>query len=257
MMRNIYKLAAGVLVFIVFSTSSPGDAKVSNKSPFKQTVLTDYYATGYFCVYNSELDGSQTVTRQISDINFTLKASFLFGGWGVPMQGTGRTSQDGDYIKYTGGGGGLVRITGPDAGKNMQGKRVISPGTLRDRYARLGITDFAGFGNLALMSPNNAAYVRTSSVTGTIGQTLEPWCSISVDPSLIPLGHTVTVSFKNDAPANDKPSQIICKTHDVGGAIKGKHIEIYLGEGQAAIESWIRSGGNRYVNVYLNDTSTD
>jgi len=48
-------------------------------------IITDVYATGYFCVYNSQQAGSQTITRTISNNTFILKTSFLFGGRGVAM----------------------------------------------------------------------------------------------------------------------------------------------------------------------------
>lgn len=250
MTRNLYIRGVAILFLAVSATLAQGDVKIGNEAIFKQKFITDCYVTGYFCVYNTELDGFQTITKKISDSNYTLKASFLFGGRGVAMQGTGKTAPDGDYIKYAGGGGNFIRITGPDAGKNLNGKWIINPKTLQYRYAKLGITDFAGFGNLALLSPNDALFVKVNAVTGSMGQPLVPWCSISVDTSLIPLDKTVTLSFKNDSPGNDKPPQITCKTQDIGGSIKGKHIEIYLGQGQAAIDEWNRSGGNRLVDIY-------
>jgi 3D (Asp-Asp-Asp) domain-containing protein len=253
-MGNLYKFAVVWFVLAGIPASEGSDISITGTGPNlfpQQTVITDCLATGYYCVYNTELDGSQTITRDISNISFTLKASFLFGGRGIAMQGTGKKAPDGDYIKYTGGGGGFVRIAGPDAGKNLEGRWVISPDALRSRYARLGITNFAGFGNLALLSPDEANYSLVSSITGVMGQTLQPWRSISVDPSLIPLGQTVTLLFKIDAPENYKPAHTVFKAQDIGGMIKGKHIEIYLGEGQAAIDQWNRSGGNRYVDIYL------
>jgi 3D (Asp-Asp-Asp) domain-containing protein len=252
MMRNIYIFGIPLIFIVSFSASGRDDIAITRISPdlFPQPiVIHDCYATGYFCVYNTELDGSQTITKSISNISFTLKASFLFGGWGVAMQGTGKTTSDGDYIKYAGGGGTFVRITGPDAGKNLDGRWVISPDTLRDRYARLGITDFTGFGNLALANPAKASYISVTSVIGSTGRSLIAWRSISVDPALISLEQTMTIRFKNSS-----NPYIIAKADDIGSAIKGKHVEIYLGEGLAAIDQWNRTGGNRYVDVYI---STD
>jgi 3D (Asp-Asp-Asp) domain-containing protein len=40
------------------------------------------------------------------------------------------------------------------------------------------------------------------------------------------------------------------KADDIGGAIKGKHIDIYAGEGESAIERWHQTGGNCYVDIY-------
>jgi 3D (Asp-Asp-Asp) domain-containing protein len=250
-MGNIYKFSSALIVLAGISASGSSDIEIKPKLNAQQTVITNCYATGYYCVYNSELDGSQTITRDISNTSFTLKASFLFGGLGVAMQGTGRTAADGDYIKYAGGGGYFVRLAGPNAGKNLDGRWVISPDALRSRYARLGITDFTGFGNLALANPMKASYISVTSVIGSTGRPLTAWHSISVDPALIPLGQTMTIRFKNNV-----NHFIISKADDIGSAIKGKHIEIYLGEGQAAIDRWNRTGGNCYVDIYIDNASS-
>jgi 3D (Asp-Asp-Asp) domain-containing protein len=217
-------------------------------------VITDVYATAYYCVYNSELEGALTINKTISNNVYTLKASFLFGGRGTAMQGAGKTAPDGDYIKYTGGGGCFVRIAGRNAGKNLEGQWVISPKALRSRYARLGITDFSGFGNLALLHPDKATYSVASSITGSSGRQLTPWFSIAADPELIPTGQTCTLIFKSSDTILYGNVSANFKTDDVGGAIKGKRIDIYLGEGQSAIDGWQRTGGNRYVDIYLDFT---
>jgi 3D (Asp-Asp-Asp) domain-containing protein len=250
-MDNIYKFSSALIVLAGILASGSSVPSVSEVSPSQQTVITDCFATGYFCVYNNEIEGIQTVTKNISNTNLTLKASFLFGGQGVAMQGTGRTAANGDYIKYAGGGGYFVRLAGPNAGKNLEGRWVINPDALRSRYARLGITDFNGFGNLALANPAKAAYISVTSVIGSTGRPLTAWRSISVDPALLSLGKTVTIRFKNST-----DNFIIAKADDTGSAIKGKHIEIYLGESQAAIDHWNRTGGNRYVDIYIDDASS-
>lgn len=58
----------------------------------------DVRATGYYTIYESEIDGIQKVSKLISGKTYTLKASFLFGGFGIAMQGTGRIGLGGDYI---------------------------------------------------------------------------------------------------------------------------------------------------------------
>jgi 3D (Asp-Asp-Asp) domain-containing protein len=277
-MKNLRRLCFLLAVLISVSASSMRDGSIAasiSNFPEQTPIIADVYATGYFCVYNSELAGTQTVTTTISPVQrspdlssaalaksddvyrgevgnntYTLKASFLFGGRGVAMQGTGRTAPDGDYIKYTGGAGCFVHISGPKAGRNLKGQWAESPRVIRNRYARLGITDFTGFGNLALLYPERAAYSRASSVAGSTGQTLTPWLSISVDPSIIPLGQTGTLLFKNGTTTGYGLTQATFKADDIGSAIKGKHIEIYLGEGQSAYNDWLRSGGNRLVDVY-------
>jgi 3D (Asp-Asp-Asp) domain-containing protein len=219
----------------------------SKQSP----LITNVYATAYYCVYNSEIEGTQTITTAISNKTCTLKASFLFGGLGVAMQGTGKTSPNGDYIKYKGGAGPFVRLTGPNAGRNLEGNKwVVNPQSLRNRYARLGITDFTGFGNLALSRPESATYAIVSSVTGSTGQPLIPWLSISADSSVITPGLTGTILFKKDATTPTGLTSADFIVHDSGHSIKGKRIDIYLGEGKSVIREWNRTGGNRFVDIY-------
>ena len=240
----LWVLTMALLSIVGDSTTASND--FSNHPP----IITNVYATAYHCVYNSELAGTQTITTTISNKTYTLKASFLFGGWGVAMQGTGKTAPDGDYIKYIKGAGCFVRLTGSNAGRNLEGQCVINPQAIRNQYARLGITDFTGFGNLALLNPDSATYVIVSSIAGSTGQPLTPWLSISSDPFLIPPGQTGTIIFKNGATT---PAGIISanfKVQDSGQSIKGKHIDIYLGEGRSVIDEWNRTGGNRYVDIY-------
>jgi 3D (Asp-Asp-Asp) domain-containing protein len=238
------------LLGVLIAMSLSGIAIASCDSLKQSPVASDVYATAYHCVYNSELSGTQTFTTMISNKTYTLKASFLFGGCGVAMQGTGKTAPDGDYIKYISGAGGFVRLTGPNAGRNLEGKWMINLHALRNRYARLGITDFTGFGNLALLNPESADYSIVSSVTGSTGQPLTPWSSISADSSLMRPGQTGTIVFKKHATTPDGLTSAGFIVHDCGQSIKGKHIDIYLGEGKSALEEWNRTGGNRYVDIY-------
>ena len=235
-----------IVLLPIGSYSAIASDDFSKESP----LITNVYATAYHCVYNSELAGTQTITTAISNKTYTLKASFLFGGWGIAMQGTGKTAPDGDYVKYNGGAGGFVRITGPNAGRNPEGQWVIEPQALRERYARIGITDFAGFGNLAILNPDSATCSIVSSLAGSAGRPLTPWFSISADSSLIQPGQTGTLLFKNGdtTPAGLTSANFIAQ--DSGQYIKGKHIDIYLGEGQSVMDEWNRTGGNRYVDIY-------
>ena len=203
--------------------------------------LGEFYATAYHCVYESEMAGTQTVTKTISGTPYTLKASFLFGGYGVAMQGTGRTGPAGGYIHYTGGGEGFVSVDDP-----------INDAAVRQRYAQIGITDFTGFGNIGLNYPSDATYSMVSEITGASGRTLIPWYSIAVDPSEISLGTTGTLLFKSGT-TPEGTTQMSFRADDTGGGITGKHIDVYVGEGQSAIDEWYQTGGNRNVEVHTGD----
>jgi hypothetical protein len=72
-----------LLVLVGFSASGSSDIEVTGIGPDlsrRQLVVTDRLATGCFCVYNTEIEGTLTITKNISYISFILKASFLFGG---------------------------------------------------------------------------------------------------------------------------------------------------------------------------------
>lgn len=88
----------------------------------------DVRSTAYYTIYETEPDGVQTITQMISGKIYTLKASFLFGAFGVAMQGTGRTGPGGDYIHYDGGGG-----------PGEIGAFVHITDEVKQRYAELGI----------------------------------------------------------------------------------------------------------------------
>jgi 3D (Asp-Asp-Asp) domain-containing protein len=253
-MNKLQKLSFLWPVFAILAATSGGDGSgIAPNFDFSEqnAIITNVFATGYYCVYNSEIDGRQTVNMTISNNSYALKASFLFGGRGVAMQGTGRTSPDGDYIKYTGGAACFVYLAGVNAGRNLDGQWVANPRVLRNRYAKMGITDFTGFGNLALLYPARATFSICSANIGSSGQLLDPWSSIAVDTSLIPLGQTLTISSKNEATTLYNGTNAVFRADDTGGFIKGRRIDIYLGEGQSAWERWLQSGGNRYVDIYL------
>ncbi len=245
--KKLCLLWVSTLLLSVAGGSTAASGGLSKQSP----LITNVYATAYHCVYNSELAGTQTIATAISNKTYTLKASFLYGGMGVAMQGTGKTAPDGRYIKYTGGAGCFVHLAGPNAGKNPEGKWIINPQELRNRYARIGITDFAGFGNLAILHPDSATYSIVSSIAGSAGQSLTPWSSISADSSFIPPGQTVTIVFKNGATTTAGLTSSSFIVQDSGQSIKGKRIDIYLGEGKSVIDEWNRTGGNRYVDIHL------
>jgi 3D (Asp-Asp-Asp) domain-containing protein len=229
-MKYLQKLSFLWPVFVILTATSSGNG--SGISPYfefskQNTVITNVLATGYYCVYNSEIDGRQTVNITISNNSYAL------------------------YIKYTGGAACFVHLTGVNAGRNPDGQWVVSPRVLRNRYAHLGITDFTGFGNLALLYPARATFSTCEANTGSSGQLLNPWSSIAVDTSVIPLGQTFTMSSKNEGASLYSGTNTVFRADDTGGFIKGRRIDIYLGEGEAAWEQWLQSGGNRYVDIYL------
>ena len=234
--REILSKIFGIaLVFVMIGSMLGGLPGVASAES-----MEEFGATAYYCVYEPEMDGTQTVTQIISGTSYTLKASFLFGGHGVAMQGTGRTGADGDYIHYDGGGGSFAHI---DNAQEFTDE-------VRQRYSGLGITDFAGFGNLALTHPEQATYSVVSGVIGASGRTLVPWYSVAVDPDVLSLTTTGTLIFKSGTLPNGI-TYMSFRADDTGGAIIGKRIDIYVGEGKSARDEWDQTGGSRDVEVYL------
>ena len=99
-----------------------------------------------------------------------------------------------------------------------------------------------------MTNPEQATYSVVSGVIGASGRILVRWYSIAVDPSIIPLGSTGTLLFESGT-TPDGTTQRDFRADDTGGAIIGNRIDIYVGEGQSAIDRWYQTGGNRYAEV--------
>jgi 3D (Asp-Asp-Asp) domain-containing protein len=88
---------------------------------------------------------------------------------------------------------------------------------------------------------------------GINGFTLTELKSIAVDPSIIPVGSTVYIPEAADVPIGSNCFHDgIFKAHDVGSAIKGERIDVYLG--LKANMDYFRSTAlcnSGYVSVYL------
>ena len=75
---------------------------------------------------------------------------------------------------------------------------------------------------------------------GSTGEVLKANYSIAVDPSVIPLGSDVLIGDK------------VYKAVDTGGAIKGKRIDVYLGDSPSAHKLSLRMGLRNYPVRVLN-----
>lgn len=75
-------------------------------------------------------------------------------------------------------------------------------------------------------------------VKGAAGRVLVPQYSIAVDPTVIPLGKTVTFNGKT------------YRADDTGGAVKGNVIDIYSGTDHAEANRIASSMKSQYANVY-------
>lgn len=222
-------LFAHMLTMSLFFSSSPAESK-------------ELKATGYIGVLEGDLEGTQTISILISGKTYRLKASFLYGGHGVAMQGTGKIST-GQYIHYDGGGG---------PGERNKGVFVRITDEIKSRYAAIGITDFTGFGAYAVANPTAARFSQVQGVTGASGRVLKKWFSIAVsaEKPVVVLGSKGTLCFNNGTtPENSKSMPF--SADDTGDGDEN-WVDVYLGEGKAALQTWITTGGNRTFTLNCN-----
>ena len=213
-----------------------------------ETSLKTVQTTAYYCIYETEALGTESISIIISGISFNLKASFLYGGYGVAMQGTGRTGPNGGYIHI-------------DNPQELSWVHINDPSEFTQevemRYNNLGINDFTGLGNLALTHPENAIFSVVSGMIGSSGNILIEWYSIAVDPEIIPLNTVGTLLFESGKTTPEGFKNMIFRADDTGGGIQEDHIDIYVGEGQAAIDEWYNTGGNRKATISIGNNNID
>lgn len=132
------------------------------------------------------------------------KEDFLFSVAGVPMQGTGKATN-----------GQFVRL----ATSNVKWARV--------------------HGNRHHV--DNPKEIRFSYATGVHGKyrQLTDGKSIAVDPHIIPPKSRVTITSEDGARDLGQNS-----ADDVGSAIKGHHVDYFVGTGKQPLTLWRTNGGN-------------
>ena len=242
--ENTYSTDGYYDVSLTVTNADGTDTNVKNQyvAVFNDNPQNEFEVTAYYCAFDSESEGRQTIQKTISGNSYTLNASFLYGGKGVPMQGTGRTGPTGDYIHLTNPSDlAFVHINNP-----LEFTDVV-----KKRYADLGITDFTGFGNLAINQPNLASFSVILEYSGARGTALDSWHSIAVDRSLIPLGTSGVLLFNGGQTTPDGSSTMVFCADDTGGDIKGRNIDVYVGEGNEAMQKWWETGGNRNAKVSI------
>lgn len=87
---------------------------------------------------------------------------------------------------------------------------------------------------------------------GTGGFKLTELRSIAVDPRVIPMGSLVYIPQAENVTVDGKRLTGLFRAHDIGSAVKGKHIDIFVGDKdncEAFQLAGVRSAGN--VDVYV------
>lgn len=104
---------------------------------------------------------------------------------------------------------------------------------------------------LSYLKKQNRAMV-VEKFLGHGGHTLVELKSIAVDPMVIPLGSKVYIPEMEQVTVGNKVLNGIFYAHDVGSAVKGNHIDVFIGvkgNMQAFALAGVKSSGS--VDVYL------
>lgn len=124
----------------------------------------------------------------------------------------------------------------PEPAEHKQDKSVMRQNALPSRSGRR-------------MTVTATAYTKDDAggeVTYT-GTRVTPWHTIAVDPRVIPLGAWVYIPYFKDA-----PNKGLFHAEDVGGAIKGNRIDIYMESREDALNFGVRE-----LEIMVTEASPD
>jgi len=180
----------------------------------------------------AEIDGQQALQGKaevLAWLKDPVEAFFLH------IQGSGQLELEDGRTRYIG-----------YAGKNGHeyvslGRVLVDRGYLR--YEDLSMQSIQTFldHNPELMPEilfTNPSYVffqlREDGPYGALGRKLTPMVSLATDPSVIPLG--ALVAMEVDLPGDTSKDTLVGLglAQDVGGAVKGHHVDLYCGSGPGA-----------------------
>lgn len=207
--------AAAVAVFAFAAGSA--DARIKESRWLKDVLVTEYYPApeAWSTGETVRIPGSGGTQGRID---------WLYSAWGMSMEGDG-VSLSGKRFHIEGlGSQGWVTKSGR---KTEPGRHGWSRGTpyWRDvgwRNRRGAVTyrlNRTGWSN-----GRGVKHINAAGITFERGPSLplRYWRSVAVDPQVIPLGSRVFVPRYRDRRGGG-----CMKAQDVGGAIIGKHIDVY------------------------------
>ncbi len=117
-----------------------------------------------------------------------------------------------------------------------QMERSNSEQSKRDRQIKIDLFEVTAY-------TKECGYPWDDGITYT-GETAVPFKTVAVDPEVIPLGSKVLL-------LNESGEVIIEATaSDIGSAVKGRTIDIYMGEGRGAYSRAMQWGRRRMLAVY-------
>ena len=199
-----------------------GAAAVRGARPIRRpTVLTDVAVTEYFSVPERWFSGRFV---RAPGLHGRFRADWLYSARGVAMEGEG-VARNGRYygVANLSGAGwvnrrGAATVPGRCAGRWSHGWPVWSNGGWRNRDGR--VTWPLSAGGWA-----NGRAVRDAHEPLTFAPRprprQRPYRSLAVDPAVIPLGSRVYI------PAYRAINGGWFRADDVGGAIQGRHVDVF------------------------------
>lgn len=132
-------------------------------------------------------------------------------------------------------------------------------GTLIGRFSSAFVSDYKRESAARLRDGRCISYLKKANRSqvvdrflGSGGHRLVELKSIAVDPRVIPLGAKLYIPQAEKVVVNGRPSNGIFYAHDIGSAVKGKHIDVFVGpksNAQAFASAGMRSLSS--VDVYI------
>lgn len=135
----------------------------------------------------------------------------------------------------------------------------LADGSLLGRFAESFVAAFKTESAAELPDGRKISYLKKMNraklvdrFLGTRGYTLTDLKSIAVDPRVIPIGSVVYIPQAENVVIDGKRHNGIFYAHDIGSAIRGKHIDIFVGKRSlmsAFVSAGLQSSGS--VDVYI------
>ena len=135
----------------------------------------------------------------------------------------------------------------------------LSDGQLLGRFSSAFVKAFRVEAAACLKDGRRISYMKQANrvevvdkFLGCGGHTLADLRSIAVDPRLIPLGSVVYIPQAENVTVDGQTLGGVFYAHDVGSAIKGKHIDIFVGRKQN-MDAFTSAGmgSSSGVDVYI------
>lgn len=218
-MRGRPSVLATILVACLLL--APSSSTASRTAPAKARWLHDVLITSYYPVPERWFVGKRVAAPGLPGLH---RVDWLYSGRGVSMQGDG-IGLDGRryHIRRTGGQGWV----------DEQGKETVAGGGGWTRgfpfWRGVGWRNRKGEVTFPLAAGGwyrgkPKRYIAPRGIEFGVGPSrpLDFWRSIAVDPGVIPLGSLVFVPRLCDTPGRGWTV-----AEDIGGAVIGRHIDLY------------------------------